>query len=324
MSQPVLEVRNLSTHFFTRNGVVPAVEGLSLAVATGQVAGLVGESGCGKSTAALSIMRLVPPPGRIVAGQILLDGIDLAALDEDALCDQRGRQAAMIFQDALIALNPTMTVGDQVGEPMRRHLGLSATEARRLAVELLHQVGIPDAARRAGDYPHQFSGGMRQRVMIAMALSCSPKLLIADEPVTALDVTIQRQILDLIMALRERTGTGVLLITHDVDVVAETCDRVTVMYAGRAVESGPTEAVFTRPRHPYTAGLLGSTLGAARRKDQPLPAIPGLPPDLANLPPGCPFAPRCARRAAECLERRPDLEPAGEDRLAACWRPEGE
>ena len=318
-SANVLQVRNLETQFFTQDGAVAAVDGLSFDVAAGEIVGLVGESGCGKSTAALSFMRLVPKPGRIVEGQIILDGQDIVSLSDRQMRALRGPKVAMIFQDALAALDPTMKVGKQLIEPLQTHLRLSRQDAQERAIELLDRVGIPAPEVRLNEYSHQFSGGMRQRVMIAIALSCNPQLLLADEPTTALDVTIQSQILDLILKLRQETGAGVILITHDVGVVAETCDRVVVMYAGRVAESGPTEEVFLHAQHPYTQGLLGSTLRLGRDRDKPLPAIPGMPPDLIDLPPGCPFAPRCAHAIAICGQQTPPLQPVGRQHDAACW-----
>lgn len=320
MAETVLRVRNLKTWFFTQDGVVAAVDGLSFDVTAGEIVGLVGESGCGKSTAALSFVRLVPNPGRIVDGEIIIDGRDVVRLSENEMRGFRGPKVAMIFQDSLAALDPTMTVGRQLMEPLRMHLGLSSREARKRAIELLDRVGIPAAKTRLNEYSYQFSGGMRQRVMIAIALSCNPRLLLADEPTTALDVTIQRQILDLILELRDERDAGVLLITHDVGVVAETCDRVVVMYAGNAVETGPTEEVFLHARHPYTQGLLASTLGIGRDREHALPAIAGMPPDLIDLPPGCRFQPRCPIRMDICSERMPDLMRVGDRHEAACWR----
>jgi oligopeptide transport system ATP-binding protein len=319
MNDTLLQIKGLQTRFYTQDGVVAAVDGLTFDVAAGEMVGLVGESGCGKSTAALSIMRLVPKPGRIVGGQIILDGADLVALSRREMRMQRGPQVAMIFQDALAALDPTMRVGKQLMEPIQTHLKLSASESRERTIELLARVGIPAPEERLGAYSYEFSGGMRQRVMIAMALSCAPRLLLADEPTTALDVTIQRQILDLIVDLRDETGAGVILITHDVGVVSETCDRVVVMYAGREVESGLTEEVFVRPRHPYTIGLLNSTLELGRDRDKPLQAVPGMPPDLIGLPPGCLFWPRCTRQTDLCQEQTPSLQPVGLRHEAACW-----
>jgi oligopeptide/dipeptide ABC transporter ATP-binding protein len=323
LNEKVIQVKDLRTHFFTHDGVVAAVEGLSFDVAAGEMIGLVGESGCGKSTAALSIMRLLPPQGRIVGGEIILSGRDIARLSNGQMRSVRGAEVAMIFQDSLAALDPTMKVGEQLMEPLRIHRGLSAQDARKTATELLAKVGIPAPTERLESYPHQFSGGMRQRAMIAIALSCDPKLLIADEPTTALDVTVQKQILQLMLSLRDETGAGIVIITHDVGVVAETCDRVVVMYAGREVESGPTHDVFVAPVHPYTIGLLGSTLDLGRDRQMPLQAIPGLPPTLINLPAGCPFWPRCPRQTEVCQAQMPILAAVGPGHAAACWHLDG-
>jgi oligopeptide/dipeptide ABC transporter ATP-binding protein len=319
MAEKALQVRDLKTLFFTQDGVVAAVDGVSFDVAAGEMLGLVGESGCGKSTIALSIMRLLPPQGRIVGGQIVLDGQDVVALSGRQVRALRGPKMAMIFQDSLAALNPTLRISKQLMEPLQIHLGMSAREARQQAVQLLARVGIPSPEERLDAYAHEFSGGMRQRVMIAIALSCDPKLLIADEPTTALDVTVQSQILDLMLKLRAETGAGVVIITHDVGVVAETCDRVVVMYAGRVAESGTTEEVFQRPRHPYTIGLLNSTLDLGRDRNAPLEAIPGLPPDLIGLPPGCQFWPRCPRHMEICQREAPLLVVVGGGHEVACW-----
>ncbi len=318
-TKPVLQLKNLQVKFHTQDGIVSAVEGLSLQVAAGQILGLVGESGCGKSTTALSIMRLLPKSSRIAGGEILLDGQDLLHLNETEMRKLRGSKIAMIFQDALSALDPTMRVGQQIMEPLQTHLGLSKIKARARALELLTTVGITQPERRLSQYTFEFSGGMRQRVMIAIALACNPRLLLADEPTTALDVTVQRQILNLLLKLRDLVDAGIILITHDVGVVSEVCDTVVVMYAGRAVEQGLTEEVFTQPRHPYTIGLLGSTLGATADRSQPLYAIPGLPPNLIDLPPGCPFAPRCLRATTLCNEKMPPIEQVSSNHSVACW-----
>jgi oligopeptide transport system ATP-binding protein len=322
---PVLEVRNLQTHFFTRNGVVSAVDDVSFSVGAGETLGIVGESGCGKSVTSLSIMRLIPsPPGKIVGGEIILrvgdTERDLVKLGDGALRKVRGNDIAMIFQDPMTSLNPVYTVGNQLCEPLMLHLGLGKKEAEERAIDLLRRVGIPGAEDRFHAYPHQFSGGMRQRVMIAMALACNPKVLIADEPTTALDVTIQAQILDLMVGLNRDFGTAIVLITHDLGVVAEVCQRVCVMYAGKIVEEASAHDLFTLPMHPYTIGLLSSipTLGD-RVKDKLVP-IGGLPPDLLNPPKGCRFAPRCSRRQAKCAEP-PPLAEVGKNRRAACWFP---
>jgi oligopeptide transport system ATP-binding protein len=319
MAEPVLRIQDLRTQFFTQDGVVTAINGLSMDVAPGEIVGVVGESGSGKSTLALSIMRLLPNTGRVVSGQIVFGGQDIARLGNRQMRALRGRRIAMVFQDSLAALDPTMKIGKQIGEAITLHLDLSPADARKRAVELLDMVGIPGAARRMDDYPHQFSGGMRQRVMIATALSCDPTLLIADEPTTALDVTIQRQIIDLLLDMRQRTGIAIIMITHDVGVVAQMCDQVVVMYAGQKIESGPTETVFTRPRHPYTIGLLGSSLDLEHDRHERLKAIPGLPPDLTGLTIGCPFAPRCDRRLDTCLIQNPPLITVGVNHVAACW-----
>jgi oligopeptide transport system ATP-binding protein len=321
-TEPVLEVKNLKTHFFTREGVVRAVDGVSFTVGRGEAVGIVGESGCGKSVTSLSIMRLVPYPGRIVEGQVILyrDGqaLDLVRLSEDEMREIRGNVISMVFQDPMTSLNPVLTVGFQVAEPLQVHLGLSPAEARRRAVELLRRVGIPDAERRIDDYPHQFSGGMRQRVMVAMALACNPRLLIADEPTTALDVTIQAQILDLIARLNRELGTAVILITHDLGVVAELCHRVVVMYAGRIVEAADADSLFSDPKHPYTVGLMGSVPRLGPTVKERLRPIRGLPPNLLNPPAGCRFRPRCPHATAQCAEDPPVVR-VGPDHEVACW-----
>ena len=301
----LLEVKNLQTHFFTRAGVVRSVDGISFHLDRGELLGLVGESGCGKSVTALSVMRLVSAPGRIVAGEIWFDGEDLRAASEKRMREIRGDDIAMIFQDPMTSLNPVYTVGEQIAEALRLHRKLSRPQAREGAIEAMREVAIPDPARRADDYPHQLSGGMRQRVMIAMALACDPKLLIADEPTTALDVTIQAQILELLDGLRKSRELAVLLITHDLGVVAEVADRVAVMYTGRIVEESPVEELFARPKMPYTEGLLKSvpklTVGAAGKAER-LQTIEGTVPKPTDLPPGCHFAPRCTYRMPRCTE----------------------
>ena len=316
---PALDVRGLQVSFPTRDGLVTALDGLSLQVAPGEIIGLVGESGCGKSTAALAFMRLLSKPGKVTAGEIFLEGRDILKLNEPEMRALRGPSVAMIFQDALTALDPRMPVGKQICEPLQIHQRLSAGAAKARTIELLASVGIPSPERRFGQYPHEFSGGMRQRAMIALALSCNPRLLLADEPTTALDVTVQRQILSLIERMRDETGAAIILITHDVGVVAEMCDKVVVMYAGRAVETGPTHKVFTAPTHPYTIGLLGSTLELTRDRALPLDAIPGLPPELIHLPAGCAFAPRCVRASSRCRQFRPELEPVEPGHQVSCW-----
>ena len=318
----VLEVSGLSTVFHSRAGLVRAVQDISFSVEAGQTLAVVGESGCGKTMMALSLMRLIPsPPGEITAGTVRLAGTDLLALDEASMRRMRGSQIAMIFQEPMTALNPLMTVGQQIAEMVSLHEHVSGRAARTRAVEMLHRVKIPEPARRAGEYPHQMSGGMRQRAMIAMALACKPKVLIADEPTTALDVTIQAQVLDLIDELRQELGTAVVLITHDLGVVAETADRMIVMYAGRKVEEGSTAALFADPKHPYLRGLMAS-VPKFRRGGGPmtrLREIAGTVPPLYDLPPGCAFAPRCSEAVAVCREKAPPLEAKQAEHLAACW-----
>jgi oligopeptide/dipeptide ABC transporter ATP-binding protein len=303
----LLEVKNLQTHFFTRAGVVRSVDGVSFYLDRGELLGLVGESGCGKSVTALSVMRLVGAPGKIVEGEIWFDGEDLRAASENRMREIRGDDIAMIFQDPMTSLNPVYTVGEQIAEALRLHRKLSRGQAREAAIEAMREVSIPDPGRRAGDYPHQLSGGMRQRVMIAMALACDPKLLIADEPTTALDVTIQAQILELLNGLRKSRELAVLLITHDLGVVAEVADRVAVMYTGRIVEESPVGELFARPKMPYTEGLLKSvpklTVGAAQKVER-LQTIEGTVPKPTDLPPGCHFAPRCTYREPRCTVGR--------------------
>jgi oligopeptide/dipeptide ABC transporter ATP-binding protein len=318
---PVLDIENLSTHIQLSRSVVRAVGNISLHIDRGETLGLVGESGCGKSMTGLSIMRLLPNGGRIVGGSIRLDGTDLAHLTNRQMRDVRGNDVAMVFQDSLTSLNPTKSVGDQIAEQVRRHQGANKAQARAKAAEALGTVGFPRAEERLGTYPHQLSGGQRQRVMIAMALSCQPKLLIADEPTTALDVTIQAQILGLLDDLRERLGMAVLLVTHDMGVVAGRADRVNVMYAGRIVETGTTSEIFRHMHHPYTQGLLGSIPLLTQDRNQRLFSIPGIPPDLTMPPPGCRFAPRCRRATEQCRVEEPTLTPAGGGHYFACWHP---
>jgi oligopeptide/dipeptide ABC transporter ATP-binding protein len=301
----LLEVKNLRTHFRTRAGLVRAVDGVSFQLDEGELLGLVGESGCGKSITALSLMRLVGPPGEIVGGEIRFGGENLLTVSDKRMREIRGDDIAMIFQDPMTSLNPVYTVGEQIAEALRLHRHLNRRQAREAAVEAMREVSIPDPARRADDYPHQLSGGMRQRVMIAMALACDPKLLIADEPTTALDVTIQAQILELIDELRRTRNLAVLLITHDLGVVAEVADRVAVMYTGRIVEESPVAELFARPKHPYTEGLLRSVpklTEAEVKKVERLQTIEGTVPRPTNLPEGCHFAPRCPRRMPRCTE----------------------
>jgi oligopeptide transport system ATP-binding protein len=318
--RPLLAVNNLRTQFFTHDGVVNAVNGVSFTLNEGEALGLVGESGCGKSVSALSMMRLIPnPPGRIVAGEVLFEGRDLLRLKEDEMRAVRGNDIAMIFQDPMTSLNPVLTIGRQIGEALELHKGLDRSASRKRTIELLELVGIPAARSRVDDYPHQFSGGMRQRVMIAMALSCEPKLLIADEPTTALDVTIQAQILDLITRLRKELGMAIIMITHDLGVVAGIADRINVMYAGYIVETGTVDELFHSPRHPYTLGLLKSIPRLDEpRKDQLVP-IEGLPPDLVDPPPGCAFQPRCPYAIERCRWENPVLEPVVQNHRIACW-----
>jgi len=324
---PILSVDNLHTHFFTRDGVVRAIDSLSLTVQAGEVLGIVGESGCGKSVTALSIMRLIPPrSGRIVQGSVRFEGRDLATLDDEQMRAIRGNQIAMVFQEPMTSLNPVHTVGAQIAEAVRIHQGLPGAAALARAVEMLALVRIPDAPRRVHDYPHEFSGGMRQRVMIAMALSCNPKLLIADEPTTALDVTIQAQILKLMVELNGRVGAAIMLITHDLGVIAETAHRVAVMYAGRKVEEAGVNELFDLPVHPYTRGLMASIpRGRQGARTRRLSEIPGMVPSLRETTPGqapfpgCAFAPRCGFARPRCHEQAPPLLPYNEGHLAACW-----
>jgi len=316
----LLQVENLQTQFLTSAGVVRAVDGVSYDVEEGETVALVGESGCGKSVSALSIMRLVSEPaGRIVGGSITFKGRDLLALTEEQMRGVRGREIAMIFQEPMTSLNPVLTIGRQLTEGLEIHLGMAREPANARAIELLGMVGIPDPARRLTQYPHQFSGGMRQRMMIAMALACNPSLILADEPTTALDVTIQAQILELLRDLSRRLGVAMLIITHNLGVVARYADRVNVMYAGRVIERGTAADIYADPRHPYTLGLLRSV----PRLDEPMRAkldpIEGQPPDLTRLPPGCAFAPRCAYKVDRCAQV-PALESrGGAGHLSACW-----
>jgi oligopeptide/dipeptide ABC transporter ATP-binding protein len=304
----LLDVRGLRTHFHVMDGVVKAVDGVDFSLARGQTLGLVGESGCGKSVTALSIMRLIDsPPGRIVGGEIWFDGRDLRQLDESGMRDVRGNEIAMIFQEPMTSLNPVFTVGEQIAEAVRLHQHVGGAEARNRAIESLRSVGVPAPERRVRQYPHELSGGMRQRVMIAMALSCNPKLLIADEPTTALDVTIQAQILELIKEIQAKTATALLLITHDLGVVAETVQRVAVMYAGRIVEQGTVEEVLLSPKHPYTQGLLNS-IPARQKHGQELSVIKGVVPNPFRMPPGCKFEPRCPFAWERCRASEPPLE----------------
>jgi len=316
----LLEVKGLKTRFFTQDGVVQAVNGVSYVLGEGEALGIVGESGCGKSVSVLSIMRLIPdPPGKIVGGEVMFEGRDLLKMTPDEVRDIRGNKIAMIFQDPMTSLNPVLTIGRQVSEALELHLGMDKKEARQRTVELLEMVGIPEAGDRVDDYPHQFSGGMRQRVMIAMGLSCNPQILIADEPTTALDVTIQAQIVELVKRLREEIGMAVIWITHDLGIIAGFAEKVIVMYAGFIVEMAPVKSLYGDPRHPYTIGLLGSLPRLDASTHEKLVSIEGLPPDLIALPEGCPFAARCDYVMDKCLEENPPLEPVGPNHYIACW-----
>lgn len=316
----LLQVRDLKTYFYTDAGVVKAVDGVSYDLKEGETLGLVGESGCGKSVSALSILRLIAnPPGKIVGGEIFFEGKDLLKISEEEIRSIRGNHIAMIFQEPMTSLNPVLTVGLQIGETLELHRNMNKKETREEILRLLRMVGIPDPERRIGDYPHQFSGGMRQRVMIAMALSCNPKLLIADEPTTAVDVTIQAQLLEVVKELTSRLGTAVMLITHNLGVVARHVNRMAVMYAGRIVEQGPAAEVYAHPRHPYTIGLLASVPRLDKPRKERLVPIDGQPPNLILLPPGCSFIPRCSYRMEICSKERPELRPVGDGHFTACW-----
>ena len=320
MSEPetLLRVRGLRTHFFTNDGVVRAVDGVDLSVRQGETLGLVGESGCGKSITALTVMRLLSRPGRAVAGRIDFNGRNLLELPDEEMEDVRGNDIAMIFQEPMTSLNPVFRVGDQIGEALQRHLGVSRDEARDRVVELFTTVGIPSPERRVREFPHQMSGGMRQRVMIAMALACKPKLLIADEPTTALDVTIQAQILELIKELKRTQNMAVIMITHDLGVIAEVAQNVAVMYAGKIVERAPVEDLFASPQHPYTQGLLAS-IPSPDKLGRRLDVISGVVPHPLNLPHGCTFAPRCPHRMDVCETAFPALDPTGPNHDVACY-----
>jgi len=320
MPAPLLQVRKLTTRFNTERGQVTAVDDVSFDVDAGETVAIVGESGSGKSVTALSIMRLIPsPPGRIDTGEVMFDGRDLFKLDDAGIRNIRGNKIAMIFQEPMSSLNPALTVGLQVAEPVRLHRSVAWAKATEMAEQLLGRVRIPDAASRLASYPHQYSGGMRQRVMIAMALACQPRLIIADEPTTALDVTVQAQILDLLKELTRETGSSLLLITHDLGVVARYADRVAVMYGGRIVETAPARELYKTPRHPYTVGLLASVPRLDGAAGRPLVPIEGQPPDLALLPPGCAFSPRCRLVSGVCRTDRPPLVPVGERHSKACF-----
>ncbi|RAQ95196.1 ABC transporter ATP-binding protein [Thermogemmatispora tikiterensis] len=324
MPENLLEVNNLKTYFFTRSGVVKAVDDVSFTMRPGEALGVVGESGSGKSVTALSIIRLVAsPPGKIVGGEILFNGENILEKNNDEMTELRGSKISMVFQDPMTSLNPVFTIGYQIAETVKRHRkGISNDQAWQRAVEMLDLVRIPDARRRAKSYPHEFSGGMRQRVMIAIALACNPQLLIADEPTTALDVTIQAQILELMKGLAKEFGTALMLITHDLGVVAGTCEHVIVMYAGHIVESAPVRQIFQTPAHPYTIGLLQSIPRLDEKRGTRLTPIPGQPPDLSREIIGCPYAPRCPRVQPRCRQERPELKPVGRgEQLAACFYP---
>jgi peptide/nickel transport system ATP-binding protein len=321
MTEPLLDIRDLKTYFRTDDGMVRAVDGVSVAISAGETVGIVGESGCGKTVTAKSVLKLIDmPPGEIVEGEILWRGRDLVPLDKEGMNEIRAKEIAIIFQEPMTSLNPVFTVGEQIAEVLRRHEGLGRKASMARAAEMLSLVQIPNASRRVNDYPHQFSGGMRQRVMIAMALSCNPKLLIADEPTTALDVTIQAQILDLLADMKQRFGMAVMLITHAMGVVAETTQRVVVMYAGKVVEEAPVERLFANPRHPYTQGLIRSIprLDRAGGKKERLEAISGTVPNMLDPPPGCRFAPRCKLASAGCLVEIPPLREVEPGHTVAC------
>jgi oligopeptide transport system ATP-binding protein len=316
----LLEVKDLHTYFFTEDGVVKAVNGATYNLEEGETLGIVGESGCGKSVSALSMLRLIPnPPGKIVKGEIIFEGEDILKMDDEEMRHVRGNRIAMIFQEPMTSLNPVLTIGKQLTEALELHLKLDHDAALGRAVQLLEMVGIPSAARRIQDYPHQFSGGMRQRVMIAMGLSCNPRLLLADEPTTALDVTIQAQVLEVMSRLCKEFGTAVIIITHNLGVVARYADRVNVMYAGKIIETGTAEEIYANPRHPYTLGLLKSVPRLDQLRKDKLDPIEGVPPDMTRLPPGCPFYPRCSFHEEDCLEAYPPLVEVGPGHTAACF-----
>jgi oligopeptide/dipeptide ABC transporter ATP-binding protein len=325
MAENLLEVNNLKTYFFTRSGLVKAVDDVSFIMKPGETLGVVGESGCGKSVTALSVMRLIAsPPGKIVGGEINFNGEDVLEKNHEELTELRGSKISMIFQDPMTSLNPVFTVGFQIAETVKRHRKeVNNDQAWKRAVEMLDLVRISDAKRRAKNYPHEFSGGMRQRVMIAIALACNPQLLIADEPTTALDVTIQAQVLELMSGLSKEFGTAVMLITHDLGVVAGTCQHVNVMYAGHIVESAPVKQIFETPAHPYTVGLLRSIPRLDEKRGSQLTPIAGQPPDLSKEIIGCPYAPRCPKVQSRCREERPELMPVGRgEQVAACFYPD--
>ncbi len=319
--EKILEIKDLKTYFYTEDGEVRAVDGLRYDVRKGESVGLVGESACGKSVSALSIMRLIPyPPGIIVGGEIIFKGQDLLKVSEAEIRHIRGNRIAMIFQEPMTSLNPVLTISRQLSEALELHRDMDKKTAAEEALKLLELVGLPDAKQRLSDYPHQFSGGMQQRIMIAMALSCNPELLIADEPTTSVDVTVQAQLLELLDNLRSQFGTSVILITHNLGIVARYVDRVNVMYAGRLVETAPTDVLYGEPKHPYTKGLLASVPRLDLARKRKLSVIDGLPPNLARLPKGCAFCPRCYLAIDKCREENPELEEVGEDHSSACFR----
>ncbi|HBF41570.1 MAG TPA: peptide ABC transporter ATP-binding protein [Anaerolineaceae bacterium] len=316
----ILKVQDLETHFFTREGVVHAVNGVSFHLKEGETLGIVGESGCGKSVTMMSMMRLIPsPPGKVVNGTALYQDKDLLQMSDEEIRHIRGSQISMIFQDPMTSFNPVLTIGRQISEPLETHMAMNKQQALERSAEMLKTVGIPNPKERLNDYPHQFSGGMRQRAMIAMALTCNPQILIADEPTTALDVTIQAQIVDLVKRLRDDMGMAIIWITHDLGIIAGLADRVAVMYAGYIIEEAPVKTLYSDPQHPYTLGLLGSLPRLDATGKERLISIEGLPPVLYNKPTSCPFAPRCAYRVDRCLQENPPLMDVGVDHRAACW-----
>jgi oligopeptide transport system ATP-binding protein len=317
---PLLQVNDLKAYFFTDEGIIKAVDGVTYDVQEGETLALVGESGCGKSVSAMAMLRLIPiPPGRIMGGEVVFEGDDLLKLNEGEMRRVRGNRISMVFQEPMTSLNPVLTVGKQLTESLEIHLKLDKEAAHARAIQLLEMVGVSEAESRINAYPHQFSGGMRQRVMIAMAMSCNPKLLIADEPTTALDVTIQAQVLEVMHRLSQEFGTALIIITHNLGVVARYADRVNVMYAGRIIERSSAEKVYADPRHPYTLGLLNSVPRLDQVEQEKLVPIEGLPPDLGHLPPGCAFYPRCTYRVEKCRDEYPPLQLVAENHYAACW-----
>ncbi|HPH95773.1 MAG TPA: ABC transporter ATP-binding protein [Anaerolineaceae bacterium] len=316
----IINVQGLETHFRTREGTVHAVNGVSFKVNEGETLGVVGESGCGKSVTMMSMLRLIPtPPGKVVAGQAIFNGKDLLKMSNDEIRHVRGSQISVIFQDPMTSFNPVLTIGRQVAEPLEVHMGMNRKQAYERVAEMLQLVGIPNAKERLNDYPHQFSGGMRQRVMIAMSLTCNPQLLIADEPTTALDVTIQAQIVELVKRLRDEFGMAIVWITHDLGIVAGMADRVAVMYSGYIIETAPVKELYANPMHPYALGLLGSLPRLDETERQRLTSIEGIPPVLYNTPTFCPFAPRCRYKIERCSHENPQLQLVGPDHWSACW-----